>query len=385
MESQSFSNDFFDFGDAIYLNAAFHGAIPRLAAAATEEAVELKKRPHLIRDEYHQTFPERYRRAAARLIEADPQDVAVTTSATDGIMTVVAGLDWAAGDEVVLPKGEFPANLFPWRSLATRGVRITEVDIGRGGDATERLIAACSPNTRVVSASWVSYSTGLILDLETLGAHCKERQILLVVDGSQGIGGLPMTVSDWSASVVTCAGYKWLLGPYGLGFVWISPDVNDQLVSVNCNWQSVVGTDDFSRLTDCELEYLPGARRFDMNEPASFFNLAAGTASLGYLAEVGAATVHRHAERLLERLVRSLPDGFEALGWSATGANSNILCIAPDQAELLVPAHRALTDAGISVSLREGAIRVSPHLYNSDAEIDELVMRLCEVARASSA
>ena len=106
--------DFHDFDGATYLNCAFHGAMPRVAVEAVEAALELKKTPHLIRDEHHFTFPDAYREAAAELIGAHPRDVAVTNSATQGTMILVAGLDWQPGDEVVLPRGEFPSNLFPW-------------------------------------------------------------------------------------------------------------------------------------------------------------------------------------------------------------------------------------------------------------------------------
>lgn len=365
----NYSNDFHEFGGATYLNCAFHGALPRVAARAVEEALELKKRPFLIRDEDHFTYPDAYREGVASLIGADEQDVAVTDSATHGTMILVSGLEWREGDEVILPRGEFPSNLFPWRSLEARGVILHEVDLTEGGLALERIEQAVTDRTRVVSVSWVHYSTGVRLDLGPISALCRERNILLCVDGSQGIGGLPFDLRETPVDVLSCAGYKWMLGPYGTGFAWVEPSLSERLALSNINWFALTGAHDFARLSECELEFVPGARRFDINEPGNFLNMAGAAASTRYVAGIGPATVEAHAQSLLDRIVDNLPDGMHSIADPDPRHRSNILCIGGcDEATF-----ERLVEADIYLSRREGALRISPHLYNTEADVDRLL------------
>ena len=163
--------------------------------------VALKRTPYQIRDDDYFLYPDRYRQAVARLIGGRPEEIAVTDSATAGIMMLVNGLDWAAGDEVVIPAGTFPSNRFPWLWLARRGVKVVTVpeilDGSAGGDGAdlERYAAALSPRTRLLSLHWVSFSNGLRYDLAGLGELCRRRGILFAVDATQG----------WAASISTSA------------------------------------------------------------------------------------------------------------------------------------------------------------------------------------
>ncbi len=374
--------DFADFGGVTYLNCAFQGPMPLVAAAAAEEALELKKTPQLIRDEDYFAYPEAYRQAVADLIGCRSRDVAVADSATHGIMLLVQGLDWSPGDEVVLPRGEFPANRFPWLSLERRGVVVREVPVGPGRDGLERLEAAITPRTRVVAASWVAYSTGLRLDIGALRELCRERGALFVIDGTQGVGGLRFRLSETPCDLLACAGYKWLLGPYGLGFAYVAPQLGERLEPANVNWFAIEGARDFNRLSECELNLVPGASRFDINETANFTNIAAGVAALRYLERVGVDTVEHHVASLLRRLVAGLPPGFRDAGCDGGEPRSNILCISGPDPEATERASEALAAERVFVSRREGTIRISPHLFNSEDQIDRVLDILARSALA---
>ena len=380
MTIQDRTADFFDFGGVSYLNCAFHGALPRVAVAAAEEALELKKTPHLIRDEHHFTYPDGYRAAVGELIGAPPLQIAVTDSTTHGIMLLVNGLRWRSGDEVILPKAEFPANLFPWRSLEEKGVVVRQVEISTAEEAPKRIEEAICERTRVVSVSWVNYSNGARLDLGALSQLCRSHGVLFAVDGSQGIGGLAFDLADTPCDLLACSGYKWLLGPYGLGFAYVAPELGDRLSLGNVNWFSIVGARDFNRLSRCDLRFEPGARRFDVNEAANFTNVAAGTASLRYLGRLTPEAVEAHNRSVLERLVEGLPAGFRAVSQLEPAHRSNIVCIAAATEEETERAHAALVEHRIVVSRREGSLRVSPHVFNNERDID----RLLEVLAASS-
>jgi selenocysteine lyase/cysteine desulfurase len=356
----------------IYLNCAYHGPMPRVALAAVEGALALKRSPDRLAEEYHFTFPNAYRQAVAKLLGVAPELVAVTDSATQGLMLLVGGLDWRPGDEVLLPEHTFPANLFPWLSLERRGVVVRRVNEGLG-DGVRSFAEGISANTRVVSVDWVSYSTGRRRDLAALGELCRERGVLLAVDATQGIGGLAFDLAATPVDLLACAGYKWLLGPYGVGFAVLAPALVEQLAPINISWQAVVGAEDFNRLADCELELVAEARRFDRNEAASFFNLAGATASLRYLSEVGPAAVEEHVGRLQDRLLMRLPPDYSVVSSLAPGERSNILSIAAGDPAATAAAHRRLAAAGVRLSLRQDALRIAPHLYNSEEEIDAVV------------
>ena len=368
----NYSNDFHDFGGATYLNCAFHGAMPRVAVAAVEEALKLKKTPHLIRDKDHFTYPDDYRQAIAEMIGAEPDDVAVTNSATQGTMILVGGLDWHEGDEVIVPQGEFPSNLFPWRSLATRGVTVREVDLSVGSTALEHIEAAMTDQTRVVSVSWVHYSSGVRLDLAAIGNLCRDRGVLFAIDGSQGIGALPFDVGETPVDLIACAGYKWLMAPYGTGFAWVAPGLSERLAVTNVNWLTLEGSDDFAHLSECELVYRPGARRFDVNESGNFFNMSGAAASARYLNGISPEAAHAHAQSLLARVIENLPPGMRSLADPDPRHCSNILCLGgSDDATF-----DRLVAADIYLSRREGALRISPHLYNTEADVDRLLEAL---------
>ncbi len=373
MTERDYRSDFHDFECAAYLNCAFHGAMPRVATRAVERALELKKRPHTIRDQDHFDHPDAFREAVASLIDAYADDVAVTDSATHGVMILVAGLDWREGDEVVLPAGEFPANLFPWRSLESKGVVVREVALPPDDDPIDRLAAALTDRTRVLAASWVSYSSGRRLDGERLGAICRDAGVLFAIDASQGIGGIPFSLRETPCDLVACPAYKWLLGPYGVGFAWVRPGLAERLRPANINWFSLEGARDFNRLSECELVFVPGARRFDINEPGNFLNMAGAAAATRYIAEIGPRNVRGHVEALFERLFAGLPPGVRPLAVDSSEPRSNILCLALPAGADDDSLFEALRRERVFLSRREGALRVSPHVYNDGGDIDRLL------------
>lgn len=351
--------------------------MPRRAISAVERSLELKKTPHLITDELLFSLPDDYRRVVGRLIGAAPERIAVINSATSGIMLVVGGLDWRPGDEVVIPAHTFPANQFPWRSLEERGVRVVTVADRPSQAGIDAYAAAITDRTRVVSVTWVSYSNGLRRNLAALGELCRERGALFVVDGTQGVGGLELEIEKTPCDLLTCAGYKWMLGPYGVGFACLQPELIHRLKTRNINWLAIRGAENFNQLSQCDLDLVPTARRFDSNETASFFNLSGAVAAAEYLLEVTPAAIERHVTKLVDRLVGGLPTGFLPVSSLDDPNRSNIVCIASGTADATRAAFDRLRAAGVWVSLRENAIRISPNIYNTSAEID----RVLEVIR----
>lgn len=390
MSERDPSAEFAGFAGWAYLNCAYHGPMPRVAEEALAAAVALRRNPAFLYDHYHFSFPDAYRRTIAGLIGCDPAQVALTDSTTRGMMLLAGGLDWRDGDEVVVPRGEFPANRLPWLWLGRRGVTLRQVDLGAGAGAAGRIEAALSPRTRLVSVSWVGYSDGRRLDLGPISELCRARGVLFAVDGSQGIGGLPFDLAETPCDLVACSGYKWLLGPYGLGFAYLAPDLAERLDPGELNWFSVEGAENFNALAELPLRPRPGAYRFDANEPANFFNVAAGTAAARWLAAIGPAAVEAHCRALHERLIAGLPEAFVPLGGFAPGAGaatlrSNILCLRGRDRETTARAFSLLRRRRVAVSSRESFLRVSPHLYNRADDVDRLLEALADAAAGRGA
>jgi cysteine desulfurase/selenocysteine lyase len=368
-----FTADFYTEPESSYLNCAYHGAIPNVAVEAMQAAALLKQAPYRLPDTAHFEFPAAYRQAVAQLIGGSEQQVVIGDSATHGIMLLVRGLQWQAGDEVIIPQNEFPANKFPWQALEPAGVVLRQVDLSEAQSWLGNIEAALSERTRVISVSWVSYSTGFRLDLEAVSALCRDRGILLVIDGSQGVGGLRFDVNSVPFDLLSCATYKFLLGPYGVGFSYVSKPLLEELTTSNINWMRVKGADDFNRLSECDLDLVADASRFDVNETASFFNLAAGTASLRYLQRIGPGTVEDHVAALLLQLAEALPEGYRVMSDSSPQHRSNIFCIRGKDEKHTCGVFEALQAARVFTSMRDGNLRISPHLYNTPRDIDRLL------------
>lgn len=367
--------DHFDLGGSAYLNGANHGPLPRVASAAVLEALGWKRDPSTIDDSIYFSLPDRVRRAAAPFFGCRPQDLAVTTGASSGVALLASGLDWRPGDRVLIPEGEFPSNYLPWRALQARGVEVDVVPAG-SGPRPEAVAAALHPKTRVVAIGHVNFATGYRADVQQIGRLCHDRGIAFLIDASQSACAVPVDAPRCHATVVAAAGYKWMLSPYGTGLVYVDPEWIERLPVAVVNWTSIAGAEDFNNLTTLELDYRPGAVRWDAPETASFLNLMPMAASLELLGNIGIDAIFEHVRSLVDRLVAGLPAGFRAESSLRDGERSTIFRVVGDDLERTRAAYERCLAADISVSMREGGLRVSPGIWNADEDIDRLLQEL---------
>jgi len=367
--------DHFELGETAYLNGANHGPFPRVASAAVGEALGWKRDPSTIDDRIYFELPDRVRRAAAPFFGCEPSELALTTGASAGVALVAEGLQWRNGDEVIVPAGEFPANYLPWRALQKRGVELTLLPAGR--PVTPDLIeAAISPRTRAVAVALVNFATGFRADVEAIGAICRAHDVAFVVDASQGVCSVPFDARRSGASVVAAAGYKWMLSPYGTGVLYVDPEWIERLPVPVVNWTTVVGADDFNNLTGLEVDFRPGAIRWDVPETASFLNCMPMAASLEFLGAIGIERISAHTMAMIDRLVDGLPSAFRADSSLDDGRRSAIFRIVADDPSRTREAYERCLAAGLSLSLREEGIRVSPGVWNDEQDIDRLLEQL---------
>ena len=357
---------------AVYLNNASIGPIPERTRRALDDFNARRGSPHRLPDRELQGMLQAAREAAARLIGAGADEIALAVNTSHGVNLAASALPLARGDIVLVPDREFPANVYPWLLLERRGVTVELVPpTAAGWPDEERLLERLrDPRVRALAVSYVQFSSGYRADLDTLGAACRANSAYLVVDAIQGIVAAPFDVRRTPVDVLACGGQKWLLSPWGSGFVYVRRELVPRIEPVVAGWMAFAGTDDFTRLTDYDATFRADARRFEMIT-LPFQDCYGMTVSLGLLEELGIGAIAAHTRALHEPVWRWA----DARGVAVTSPRdavhgSAIVCVAPSDPRA---AHRALKAAGVTCSVREGAIRLSPHCYNTMAEMEQVV------------
>jgi selenocysteine lyase/cysteine desulfurase len=363
-------------GDSVYLNNASNGPLPERAARALERFVELRREPFRMTLEDEWGTLRRARELCARLVAARPTEIALMPNTTHGLNVAALALPLAAGDVVLTFDGEFPANVYPWMALGRRGVRLERVPCIGGLPDEDGLHAALDrPGVRAVTVSWVQFSTGYRTDLARLGRACRERGIFLVVDAMQGIGAAPLDARASEVDFLACGGQKWLLAPWGSGFLYVSEELARTLEPAAVGWLAMRGGEDLGRLTEYDFAFRDDARRFEVNTlPAQDF--AAMVASLELLEELGLHAIEAHVRALADRVVawaRARGD-VEIVTPADAARRLGIVALRPPGGAAAAAAR--LARAGVACAVREGAVRLSPHCYNTAEDVDRALAAL---------
>jgi selenocysteine lyase/cysteine desulfurase len=314
----------------------------------------------------------RVREKLARLTGGSAEEIALLGNTSDGLATVASGLKWNDGDSVVICNLEFPANVYPWLNLQDRhGVRVQIVPARDGRVLPEDLFAAADERTRVIAVSYVQWTTGLRMDLESIGRFCKERGIYFVVDAIQGLGALEFDVVRFKVDFLSTGSYKYLLGPPGVGCFYCRKELLTDVWPSRVGHRNVV---DGMNL-DYKLNLWPSAKRFEAGA-MNYLGLHGLDASLDIIEKAGLENIERHVLRLTDLLIERLQEkGYRVISSLLPRERSGIVSFAHlghDSEELL----RRLSEAKVVVSLRDGAIRASAHLYNNEEDIERLVEAL---------
>ena len=310
----------------------------------------------------------------ARLIGADEAEIALVRNTVEGLATVASGVLWREGDNVVTCDIEFPANVYPWLNLESRyGVTTKLVPARDGRVLADDLIVACDERTRLLTISFVQFSNGYRADLERLGAFCRERDIRFCVDAIQGLGPLQLDVRRCGIDFLAAGGQKWLLAPIGIGFLYVRREVQHEL------WPSEIGHNSVmqntERYTEYNLTFRPTAEKFEGGVP-NYLGVYGLDAALDPFFAVGLDQVEARVLALTDHLCDGLREtNCRLLSHREPGEKSGTVAFV-SEVESSPDLYARLTDAGIVVSLREGAIRVAPHFYNTHEEIDRLLAAL---------
>jgi selenocysteine lyase/cysteine desulfurase len=359
-----------------YFNTANLSPLTHRVREAAERALGRRAQPWTIGAEDWFTDVERLRQLFARIVGGDAEGVALVPATSYGFAVATRNIELGGGDRIVVAAEEYPSGIYSWRELAARtGAEI--VTVGRRGDEswTEAVLAELEEPAAVVSVPNVHWTDGALIELEPVAERAHELGARLVIDASQSTGAMEIDVAALRPDFLVSVGYKWLLGPFALGYLWVAPEHRDG-APIEQNWILRENARDFARLVDYRDAYEPGARRFDMGQRTSFQLVPMAVAALEQLLEWGVGRVGA----TLAQTTGALAAGAANLGLEAAPADRrgpHLLGVGiPD--ELRPRVLPALEEAGCFAALRGDALRLSPHLHNTPAEVDRLLGALGE-------
>jgi cysteine desulfurase/selenocysteine lyase len=309
------------------------------------------------------------RTLAARLLGAEAEEIALVHSTTEGIGLVAEGYPWRAGDNVVTLENEFPSNLYPWMNLASRGVETRRVKPREGRVDLKQLAAACDARTRIISVSWVGYVSGWRSDLDAMVELARKAGALLFVDAIQGLGVFPLNVKQTPIDFLAADGHKWLLGPEGAGLFYLRREHLDLLRPIGVGWHSVEHASDYSHI---ELKLKSTAARYEggTQNMVGFLGLAE---SLQLLVDLGQAAIGPRVIEITDLACERLRQAGAVIASHREGEHrSGIVSFEMPGQNSTSLRQRALA-AGVAMSARGGKLRISPHAYVNEDDIERLV------------
>lgn len=313
---------------------------------------------------------EKARQSAARLINANPDEVTFIKNTTEGLNFVANGLTWKKGDNVVTARAEFPSNLYPWLNLESRGVRVRTVVEEGGRIPIDSLIDAIDSRTRLVAISSVQFASGYRTDLATLGEHCVNKGVFLCADAIQSLGVMPIDVKGMHIDFLASGAHKWLCGPEGIGIFYVSKELQGHLHPSCVGWASVKNPLDFDR---SRFDFDDSIKRFDsgtFNMPG-IFGLGG---SLEMLLDIGIDKICKRVLFLTDRLADGVRDkGYRVFSSRERPEASSVLAFSSDVHDHSAIQRHLQSEHRLVIAVRRDKLRASPHFYNTEKEIDQLI------------
>jgi selenocysteine lyase/cysteine desulfurase len=364
--------------DIVYLNCAYMSPQLRPAREAGEKAVSRKSRPWEITPDLFFEDAEEIRALFARLVGGDTEGVAIVPSVSYGISVAAANVPVREGEKLIILEDQFPSNVYAWRELADRsGARLVTLPRPEDLDWGRALIEEIDADTAVVAVPNCHWTDGSLVDLASVGESAHEAGAALVVDAIQSLGAYPFDVSEVRPDFLIATSYKWLLGPYGVGFMYVGEEYREGK-PIEHNWINRRGSQDFSGLVDYQDAFQPGARRYDVGERSNFALLPLAAEALRQLLDWGVENVSETIGTLTDLIEEKAGElGIVKIPKERRARHMIGLMLGPDAPDDLA---RRLTTHNVFVSVRGESVRVSPHLYNTEEDVDRLFEVLERVA-----
>ncbi len=357
--------------DVHYFNCAYMGPLSHDVSAAMVEGAKAKEQPWRLPPDTFFSLVETFRDKAGRLVGVSPDMLAIVPSASYGLAVAAANLPMATGQTIVTLAYQFPSNVYVWQEkAAAAGGSVMAVERDANSCWSEAVLDAIGPDTAIVAVPHNHWADGRIVDLAAVGKKARANGAALVLDLTQSLGAMPIDLAAVKPDFAVAACYKWMLGPYGTGLLYVDPEHHEG-TPIEHNWINRAGSEDFTQLVNYRDAFQPGARRFDMGEKSNAPLLMGAGAALDYLLEFGVEIIAHELGQRTELLARELA----GLGMSAAPIGVR----APHFLSLEFPGAvpggltEALAKRHVHVSLRGASLRVTPHLYNTSKDNEVLL------------
>jgi selenocysteine lyase/cysteine desulfurase len=368
-------------GDIAYLNCAYMSPLMKPALEAGNAGLARKAHPWELTPEKFFTGSDEFRATAAQLVGSSTDDVAIVPSASYGIATAARNLPVKKGRSILVLAEQFPSNYYSWQRLAeANGASLKVVAWPENNDWTAAVLDSLTAEVAIAALPHVHWSSGGRLDLVRIGAACRKLGAALALDLTQSLGALPFSVGDIQPDFAVAATYKWLLGPYSVGLLYVAPKWQEGGMPLEENWIQRANARDFSSLILYTDHYDENARRFDMGERSNFALLPAAVRAMKQLLEWDVAQISETVGALNLQMANAAAD----LGFSAPAEPlraPHYLCLRT-KAAFPRELPEILAKEKVYVSVRGSSIRVTPHVYNTVEDCDRLIHCLGRIAAA---
>lgn len=358
----------------MYFDTAYSGPVPLGAKEKLPAAIEAEMNPAHYGEIPWGPMNESVREDLANLLGVSAERISHNTSTTE-VISLVANSFIGCNGSVVTLDGDYPANIMPWMlSEKSGGLKLKKLSEENFID-TEVLKKNIPSDTKVINISHLRFDTGRRFDLLQLGKFCRERDIFFLVDSAQSLGGVEITKPELELiDVLACPTHKWILGPFGHGFGYYSDRALKTLLHSQSHWVASKNSSDISNLLDYTIETKEGAYRFDRGQTSNLIHLTLLQYSLRFLQKLGLAQIEKHNQELADYFFENLDKKRFKLVTpkEMKGGLLSIEVLSGDSNQIL----KQLQSKGISVSLREGRLRVSMHLFNTKAQVERLLKEL---------
>lgn len=364
-----------------YLNCAFLSPLLKSVEEAGISGIQSKKRPWEVTPNHFFEDSERVRSLFAKLVHADsPESVAILPAVSYGMGIVAKNLPAKKGGNVVVAGDQFPSNVYPWMRFCEENdceLKIVEAPKqfeNRGKVWNEQILEAIDSQTVLVAMANVHWTDGTLFDLEEIGKVARSHDAFFVIDGTQSVGALPFDVQKVQPDALICAGYKWLMGPYGTALGYFGPRLMNG-IPLEEGWIARKNSRDFAGLVDYEEEYESGARRFDVGQRSNFINMPMMVKALEQILEWNPAEIQNYCREISRDSILKLKEHgfrFEEEQYRAAHLFGIYLPDSASKEEI----REKLARQNIHVSVRGSAIRVSPNVYNTRGDLEKVVEAL---------
>ena len=368
--------------DVTYLNCAYMSPLMKKVEQVGHAMMGLKSRPyHIFSHHFFQVVSELKESFAHLTNIQDPERIAIIPSVSYGIATVVKNIPIQEGDEILMLSEQFPSNYYSWERVSKENkaplITISKDDCTPFSSVNEKILNQISDKTKVIAMSHVHWADGTLFDLKAIREKADQFGAYVIVDGTQSVGALPFDVEELKPDALICAGYKWLMGPYGIGCAYYNERFDDG-VPIEENWINRAKSENFSGLVNYQNGYHPKAWRYSVGEQSNMVSLPMLSTAIKQLIEWGPDQIQQYCKSITQVFIEEVKEmGMDVAEEGQRG--HHLFGIRLPKGLEMETLKKVLEQKKVFVSIRGNAVRVAPHLYNDSSDFEVLKSCIKEI------